>query len=355
MRPGRLPVLLLCGALAACEHARPFQPVTPGDVGPFGTTLPRRLTFYPLASRTPSVADGMLFFARQSAAEPGSYGPNGREECISVMRVDGGTIARSLCPDKLLARPDTLVDTWYEPSLSPDGQRIAFMWQRGYRVSALGFNDAYLMVTSLDHPTDTTGVRHPVQWLRPVLPNPVHATVATRITWLDLDRLRFIATYEHIRKVKGGGAERVTDTTWDPLALMDLDVRTGVASLVPGGDSVTAYTTAPDGGLWIVKDSDSAAVLHLDPATGTIIPFGRFSAPVQDLIVVMGAPLAIVAPGDSVERIDPVTLAVQAIGGFTGPARRLAAAGGKRFIVEMQQATGVLFGAPPALWLYEWP
>jgi hypothetical protein len=350
----RLPSLAWLILLAACDHGGPFAVAGQSNLGPFSAVIPRRLTFDPGANRTPSVAGDMILFSRQSSAEPGSYNGNGREECLAFMPVEGGSLSRTLCPDRLVPQPDTLVDTWFEPSLSPDGKRLAFMWQRAYRVSALAYLDAYLMVTDLDHPADTTGIRHEVIWVRPGVPNPTRAGVATRITWLGADTLRFLATREHIQKVKGGGAERVTDTTWDALALVDLDLRTNVLSLVPGGDSTSAYAPAPGGGLWIVKDADSSALLHLDPATGVLLPVGRFSSAVLDLINVDGAPVAITSAGATIERLDVATGVVSAVGGFSGPARRLAAAGNGRFIAEIEQAT-VLFGAPPALWLFAVP
>lgn len=352
----RLRLFLLAGLtlLPACDHSAPFQPPPPASLGPFTTMVPRRLTFDPGANRTPSVAGTMLLFSHESDAEKGSYpGANGREECIAFMPVEGGSLSRTLCPDRLIPPPDTLVDTWFEPSLSPDGKRLAFMWQRAYRISAIAYLDAYLMVTDLDHPADTTGIRHEVIWVRPGVPNPTRAGVATRIAWLDTDRLRFLATREHIFKVKGGGAERVTDTTWDALALVDLDLRTNVLSTVPGGEGVVAFAPAPDGGLWVTKDS-TPTLLHLDPATGVLLPVGQFSTPVLDLINVDGAPVAITRAGDAIERLDLTTGFVSAVSGFTGPARRLAAAGPGRFIAEIEQAT-VLFGAPPALWLFAVP
>lgn len=351
----RLAALVVLTLVTGCEHVRPFTAPDQNHLGPFTSMMPRRLTFDPGANRTPSVAGTTLLFSHQSDAEKGSYiGSGGREECLAFMPVDGGSITRQLCPDRLLPSPDTLVDTWFEPSLSPDGKRLAFMWQRAYRISAIAYLDAYLMVTDLEHPTDTTAIRHEVIWVRPGVPNPTRAGVATRITWLGADTLRFLATREHIQKVKGGGAERVTDTTWDTFALVDLDLKTNLLSLVPGGDSLLAYAPAAGGGLWVVKDADSAALLHLDPRTGALLPVGRFSSAVLDLIAVDGAPVAITRAGAAIERLDVTTGSLATLAGFAGPARRLAAAGSGRFVAEIEQAT-VLFGAPPALWLFAVP
>jgi len=341
-------------ALAACDHGAPFQPPAETNVGPAGTTLPLRLTWYPLNDRSPSVSGTRLLFTRQSDAETSIYTGFGREECIAIMPVDGGTISASYCPDRLIPHPDSLVDTWFEPSLSPDGRQIAFMWQRAYRVSALGFLDAYLMVTPLDRMADTTLRRLEVSYVQPGLPNPIRADIATRITWPDDHTLRFLATYEHIQKVKGGGAERVTDTTDDALALMELDLPSGASRLVPGGDSVLAYAAAPSGGIYVVREADSTALLLLDPATGTTAPVAAFPRAVRDIIVVDGLVAAVAADSSQILTMDPATGQVQPISGFAGPVRRLAAAGGRRFVAEIENAVQ-LFGAPTDLWLMQIP
>jgi hypothetical protein len=200
---------------------------------------------------------------------------------------------------------------------------------------------------------------------------PRRAEIATRISWVDAGHLRLLAAYERIHKAKGGGAERVTDTLMQPLAVMEVDVATGVTRLVPGADSALAYTPAPDGGIWLVRASDSAAVLHLDPTTGARSLVGRFSSAVLDLLAVDGAPVAIVSPlldpaspssfpvpfvrgGIAVERLDPSSGLLLRMTGFTGPVVRLASAGGRRFVAEVERAT-VPFGVPSDLWLLEVP
>lgn len=341
--------------MAACGHGDAFDMPSPAHVGPFSSAMPRRLTLYGGMDATPSVNGGMLLFSRQSDAEPGSYVSLGRERCIAFMPVEGGSIERLLCPHRLVPLPDSFVDTWYDAALSPDRSRLAFMWQRGQRVSALGFYDAYLMVTPADRPQDTTAVRHQVQWVETGgAQNPLRATVATRITWEDDTHLLFLATYEHILKVKGGGAERVTDSTYDGLALMRLDVTTGAASLVPGGDSVAAYARATGGGLWIAKKGDPT-IRRLDPVTGVVTPVGFLGTPVVELADVGGMPVAIPVDSASLKWIQPDGT-VQTLSGFPGKLHRLAGAGGNRVVVEVEDGSGVdPFGSPPDLWLLTVP
>jgi hypothetical protein len=353
--PRSLPMALLAAALAGCAHGDTFAPLPPAQAGPFSTALPRRLTWFAGMDATPSVRGGTLVFSRQDDAEPGPYQPGGRERCIAFMPVEGGTIERMLCPDRYIALPDTFVDTWYDAVVSPAGDRIAFMWQRGLRVSALGFADAFLMVTSLDHPADTTQVRHQVQWVETGgAQNPLRATVATRITWEDAGHLLFLATYEHILKVKGGGSERVTDSTYDGLALLRLDLASGVASLVPGGDSVVAYAPAAGGGLWIAKKGDPL-IRRLDPVSGTSTVAGALDVPMVELAEVDGLPVAIPVDSTRIEWLDAGGV-LREMRGFNGKVHRLASAGGRRFVIEVEDGTGSdPFGSPPDLWLLAIP
>jgi len=357
--------------LAGCEHGSPGVVDLPGDVGPSSDTLPRRLTFYDGDDRAPSVAGNVLVFARQGDAYANrGYAPTGREQCIAFLPLEGGTLQQVLCPHDLIVPPDTFVHTWFEPALSPDGSRIAFMWQRGPNVGPLGYYDAVLTVAPVDRPSDTTRTRVLVNYAEAGT-YPRRADLATRISWVDASHLRFLATVERIFKVKGGGAERVTDTLYEPLAVMEVDVGTGATRVVPGADSALAYAPAPDGGIWLVRASDSAAVLHLDPATGARSLVGRFSSAALDLIAVDGAPVAIVSPlldpaaptnfpvplvrgGAAVERLDPSSGLLLRMTGFTGPVVRLAAAGGRRFVAEVERAN-VPFGVPSDLWLLEVP
>lgn len=348
--------VLAFSALAAisCAHGDFFSAPDPARNGPPSNSVPRRLTYSSLSDGTPSTSGGMLVFSRQGDREPGEYLPTGRERCIAIMPTEGGSIEKLWCPHQFIAQPDTFVDTWFDPALSPDGQRIAFSWQRGLRVSAIGFVDAYLMVTPIGLLADTTGVRHQVRWVETGgAQNPLRATVATRISWEDDNSVLFLATYEHILKVKGGGAERVTDTTFDGLALMRLDVRSGAAMLVAGGDSVVAYAAAQGGGLWIAKKG-RPEVWRLDPVTGVATPAGAFSQPVVELVDVAGMPVGITLDSLGIEYIAPGGPAQALQHGFPGKLHRLAAASGRRFILEVEDGTE-LFGSPPDLWLLAIP
>jgi hypothetical protein len=356
-------------ALAACEHAAPGSVQAPAELGPFDAALPRRLTFHELNDRTPSVTGNVLVYSRQGDAYPNLfYSTFGREACLAFLPVEGGTIERLFCPSELLSPADTFVHTWFEPSLAPDGRRLAFTWQRGPNVGPLSIVDADLLVTPADRPTDTTGVRVVVNYAEAGA-FPRRATHAGRIAWVGNDRLRFLATSESIYKVKGGEGVHHTDTLYEPLALMELDLASRALTAVPGGDSVVAYAAAPSGGIWVVREPRPDSLFLLDPATGSRTPVGSFSSRALDLIALDGAPVAVVDPvveagpvspvvwihgGATIERLDLQSGARTRLTGFAGPVRHIAAAGGRRLVAEIEQAT-VPFGAPSDLWLLEFP
>jgi hypothetical protein len=354
LRRRLLGLILAPLALAACEHAAPGALQAPADVGPSTALLPRRLTFSALNDRTPSVTGSVIVYARQGDAYVDrGYSHLGREECLAFLPVEGGTVRKLFCPHALLSPADTFVHTWFEPALSPDGTRIAFTWQRGPDVGPEGFWDAHLVVTSADRPGDTTQVRRVVTYVEEG-PMPRRADLASRITWIGAERLRFLATWEWIFRVAGSGTARTTDTAYVPLALMEMDLGTQVMTAVAGGDSVVAYAAAPSGGIWVVREPRRDSLLLLDAATGVRTAAGQFSSAVLDLIAVDGAPVAVVDGGAAIERLDPQSGARTRLTGFAGPVRHIAAAGGRRLVAEIEQAT-LPYGAPSDLWLLEFP
>jgi hypothetical protein len=339
--------------LVGCEHS-PAGTVQTTRLGPFDTAMPRRLTWSTLNDRTPSVSGIVIVYARQGPgyANP-NYSPLGREECLAFLPLEGGTIEKLYCPHALLPASDPFVNTWFEPSLSPDGSRIAFTWQRGPQVGPRGFWYAGLVVAPTDRPADTTQVRRSVQYTDPG-PPVRRSDFGARITWVGPDRLRFLATQEVISLLDPPLSGRTTDTAYVPLALMELDVASGAMSVVPGGDSVIAYAAAPSGGIWVVREARPDELLLLDSASGVRTVVGHFSSAVSDLVVLDGTAVAVVDGSNAIERLDVATGARQQLTGFAGPVRHIAAAGGRRLVAEIEQAT-LPFGAPSDLWLLEFP
>src|SRR2546430_1335594 len=190
-------------------------------------------------------------------------------------------------------------------------------------VPGLGFYRTRLVVAPTAHADDTTRFA----WYIDYAATAGTVTGVLKPEWLDADRIRFLGAYEFFFKVKGGGQERYTDTTFVPLALLELDLRTGLVALVPGGDSATAWARAPDGGAWIVKAGDPARLLHLAAGMDVSTTVGVFTDSVRDLAAVAGTPVAVL--GDTtIEWLDPVTGVVAGSLTSRTPVRRLRAVAG---------------------------
>jgi len=335
-------VLTLFGA--SCSHEAPFSWAGPDTVGPFPDPTPQRLTFNPGDDRNPSVSGDMLLFSRLDGAR-------GRERCIAMLSAAGGTLHRTMCPPPPVTPADTFIDTWVEPALSPDGRQIAFVWQQG---SPAGYYTwtRYLVVAPANDPAHPT-----LRWQSwYVLPDGRTATAVSKPMWLNATTVRFLASYERVFKVKGGGAERLTDTLMDAYTLVDLDLAAGgTAGIVPGADSTIAYTPLATGGVWLVKSSDSTRLLFLAPGADSAVPVASFSGPVVDLTDVEGVPVGLRADGSVVEWIDLPTGVVHQLGTDT-PIRRIAVVSGtRRFIAEVDNTADPLVSVGANLWLFTLP
>ena len=354
MRPAAAPLLVvLVLTIASCGHEAPFawSGGGPDTLGPFGGegAVPRRLTFNPGDDRNPSVTGNMLVFSRLD-------GTHGRERCLAFLAAAGGTLHRTVCPPPPASPADTMVDTWVEPALSPDGSQIAFVWQKSGPVSYYTWTRDLIVAPTNDpgHPTFVWQ-----SWY--VLPDGRTATAVSKPMWLGPTTIRFLASYERVFKVKGGGAERLTDTLVDAYSLVDLNFATGgpggggTVGVVSGADSTIAYAPVATSGVWLVKSSDSTRLLFLAPGADTTVGVATFSGPVVDLANVAGVPVALLAGGDVVEWIDLTTGTVGQTGAAT-PIRRIAAVPGtRRFVAEIETTADPLASVGANLWLFAVP
>jgi hypothetical protein len=327
----------------ACAHTEPFGTDGAGTLGPPGSTPPLRLTFNPGDDRSPAFAGGQVVYSRYDPSRGTSA------QCVARLPADGGTLAGLGCPPGPTP-PDTFVSTWLEPALAEDGSALAFVWQRGARVSALAAWSHHLVVAPAGAPGSPT--------LEVFLADSVTGGTynsAYELTWIGTGRVRFIAAYEFIPKVKGGGPDRFTDTTLVAAGLLDLDLATGTLVEVPGGAGVTAYTAASDGALWVVR----ADTLWSLDAAGTATPLVEVGPFVTDIALVDGRMVAARSSPDSVATDTVVSWWDPASGGrgewsMPGPVHPLTAIGGRRLVAEVEVETR-LFGAPANLWLFETP
>ncbi|MDH5196660.1 MAG: hypothetical protein OEY20_05375 [Gemmatimonadota bacterium] len=328
-------VILLCAA--GCSHAEPFSTQAPDALGPADPSLPRQLTYNLGDDRFPNVTGGSVAFSRYDPAR------TALGQCVALLPVEGGTLSATFCPPQPSVA-DTFVSSWLEPSLSPDGTQLAFVWRRSARVSALAAWSYDFVVASTDSPS----VPLASQSIPRLLPGDRLVNTGLELTWLTPDRVRFLAAYDSVFKVKGGGAGRFTDTITVPRALMDFDLAAGTIVPVPGGDSLVAYTVADDGTVYVVPDDSARAMLRLGP-DGSRTPVGVWPLPVTD-IAVSGAVFVAATALDSLYWMDPASGQAGRIT-LRGTARRLAPAEAGYVVVELERRGGDAFGAPANLWL----
>ena len=157
--------------------------------------------------------------------------------------------------------------------------------------------------------------------------------------------MRFLAAYDSIFKVKGGGAERFTDTALVPRGLMELDMATGTITPLASYSS-TAYLTGPDGVPW-VTDGDT-----LKRIAGQATPILALGGSVTDLALADGHVVA--ARGGPAIAWWDLTNGTSGTVVLPGPVRRIAAVGGRRLVAEVE-VDDRAFGAPANLWLFELP
>jgi hypothetical protein len=337
----RTGVAALLLAAAACAHSEPFASGDQDPLGPPSADLPRQLTFNPGDDRSPQVTGDVVAYSRYDPAR----GTSAR--CIAVLPAGGGTLRALSCPPPP-SPADTFVSTWLEPTLAPDGDVVGFVWQRGARVSALAAWSHDLAVAALDstaHPGVTAS-------LAVYLPDGRFANTAYEVAWAGDGRLRFLAAFDSIIKVKGGGASRFTDTTLVPRALMELEVATGTVRIVPGGDSARAWAADATGAVWVVlQDTLDVRLWRLAPDGGRT-PGATLPVMPTDLTFADGR--LVFAWGS-----DTLFWGDAEIGGWQevptpGRVFRLAAAGGRRIVVEVERGISP-FGEPANLWLLELP
>ena len=330
---------------AACEHPAPPDYQAPEVPPPPTDVLPARLTFSLGDDRNPSVANGVISYSRFPAETAE------RDRCIALLPWAGGTIMATSCPPPSGGTADS-VATWVEPVRSPDGQRIAYVHQKSPELN-VRTSLRELRVAPADDPEAVE-----FRWNAfMTLPDGRLVDAVMKPSWRDANTIRLLVGVDHIPKVKGGGAARFTDTTVIAQALVDVDLATGAAVVVPGADSAVAYARAPDGGTWIVTMSHPAVLLHRAPGASLWDSVGSFSAGVLDLAVLDGLAVAVHLDSGTVETLDPATGALRRERpfGLEPWILRLAPVPGTgRLVAEVEMPLDQ-FGGRANLWLLDLP
>lgn len=325
--------------VAACSHTEPFATDTPDPLGPADPGLPRQLTYNRGDDRAPNGADRLVVYSQRDPSHPAPG------ECVAILPAEGGTLSARLCPPPPTPA-DTFVSSWLAPALAPDGARLAFVWRRSPRVSALAAWSYHLVVAAVDSPA----VPLAAVSLARGLPDGRRVNTALEPAWVTPDVVRFLAAFDSVFKVKGGGASRFTDTVTVPRALMEFTVSTGTLAMVPGGDRVVAWGSPGVDPIYIVPDSNPRALLSLT-ADGTRAPAYEWPLPVTD-IATWGSTVVATTGTDSLYWKDFESGAGYIL--LRGLAWRLSSAG-TGVVVEVERLAGDQFGAPANLWLVEVP
>lgn len=335
-------IAALVVGVPACYHSEPFGTGDPAALPPLDDRMPRRLTFNPGDDRTPSGSLGRVLYSRldPSRATPG--------RCLTFIPDSGGTIEVSYCPPAPSAA-DTFVSTWLEPVTNAAGDSIAYLWLRSAATSSLAAWTHHLVTAPVDAPADTTRAL----LLAGTMPGGRFFNTAMKITWIDQFTIRFLAAYDSIFKVKGGGSGRFTDTVVVPRGVVNLDLDSRALLIHDGMDSAVAYAPAPDGGTWLVRGDDPTAILRARPSEPGLDTVATVAGAVTDIAVVGDRVVVAIPSLARFEWIDPAMGQRGAIPG-PGPARRIGAVGTRRFVAEVERAVD-LFGGPANLWLFELP
>jgi len=347
--------------LTGCTHSEPYSTEPPDPLGPPSAALPRQLTFTPGDDRAPNLSGPWVAYHR---LEPESAFP---APCIGILPAEGGTLNAEYCAPPP-SPADTFVSSWLEPALSPDGTQLAFVWRRSSRVSTMAAWSYDLVVADVDSPA----VPRATLSLWRLLPGDRLVNTAMELSWAGSARIRFIAAYDSVFKVKGGGAIRFTDTVTVPRALMEFDISTDTVRVLAGADNVVAWAPAADGSPLVVPDSNPRLVLAVG-GDGARTLAAAFPERVTDLALSAGwlaatgsadSVLVPVGPDtfawrydvvlDSLYWLEPVS-GQRGVLGLPGLARRLAPGADGHVVVEVERPGGDEFGAPANLWLYPLP
>lgn len=264
-----------------------------------------------------------------------------RDVCIAFLPAEGGRLSRVVCPT---IHPDSNLDAWLQPTVSPNGERIAYVRESGpFRIAPpLAPLTRELVVAPAAAPESVTALLGTSY----VLPDGRRATALRQLAWRDDATLRFLAATDTVR---GTGVRGVLDTVFAGLAVVDLTVPAGGMTVVAGPTAPRLFADAPDGGLWFVEQDDRDSLRYVAP-DGTPGPGVGLPGAAIDLTRVGNNPFVLtegsvgtivridVAGGQSIEV--PMTGAPRAIAGF---------AEGERLLVELRSTSS------PAtdLWLWQ--
>jgi hypothetical protein len=332
MRFRPIVTLALSISLASCDHTAPFTVDAREPAGPWNAAPPIRLTFNVGDDRHPAVHDDLIVFSRLEA------GRADFDRCLAFLPIGVGTLSRVSCVGKMT--PDTLVDAVVDPALSPDG-RVAYVRDQGVPFRN-GPSTRHLVIAPLDAP-DTPTATYTISF---AWPDGRRVLALRQVSWSHADLLRFIAGQETYPSTP-----TLPDTVFTSFGIAELSVATGIFEKIAGTESARSYASAPDDGIWFVREGAPDTLLYLAPGSAQPTVVGSFSGPVMFLSVVDGGPVgALRTDPPRVEWLDVASGVPGGVVPVPGLAGRLAGvSSSRRFVAEIWS------GASADLWLLELP
>ena len=282
----RTTVLLV---LAACFHELPPEPGesrvdTIPDAGP-----PERLTLNAGKDATPAfTADGRgIWYAWERLDRPD------HDLCLGLLPLTGGTRAAEVCHTTAGANPDS--SNWYSyPAPHPDGRRIAWL-----RISALASTReggrGEVVLGSIDQITDPSRLVRLSIFPFQVAPGSIlHFHVQPiALQWANDSTMIYVGTLFTAFQANGLAVD--TFFSGRELGTITLTGIGGRSGFVPGTDSASGVTVAPDGSLYFTRNGD-ARVFRTSLAGNvidTVFDFGPAGI-ARDPVYVDGAIYAVV-------------------------------------------------------------
>lgn len=242
-----LAAVWLTAAVAACEHAAPFQPGIYTPNGPLNPGVLARLTYNPGNDRTPAwlpATGGILYSVERLDRTDGDY-------CLALLPPGGGSIRRSICQT---TASDDSINALGDPAVAADG-RLVYVRASAPRTFGrpIAPYSQELVLASLQDPK-TVRVLQSIGYVAPS--GRVHQAIS-HIQWLGPTRLIYLGeAVDYPRSCGTCAADTVR--TGREIVTLDFAAATPVITSVPGTDSASSLALgATNDTVYFTRNADS--------------------------------------------------------------------------------------------------
>lgn len=266
MSQGRRCVLLAVAALAACEHAKPFEPVDQHNSVPFAVGSPARITFSAGDDRTATwLPDGSAIIYSSEQLDRRDH-----DRCLQLLPPTGGTVVRRACNLQPVALDDS-TDRYESPAVSPAGD-LVYTLARSWIGLQKGPRQA-LVIGTLEQPFLGSRELTPIPYF--ATSGRTHSAIS-QISWAGPGRIVYLGQslfYE--------GSTFLPDTFYTGLDVVVGDVSGPTAALtaLPGTDYASGVSVDPaDPDVIYYTLGGDSRVYRQSLASGTRSVFFAFGA-----------------------------------------------------------------------------